>query len=115
MAVISFGEQSNQIWGSAGWAFRQALKDLRPYARGNLAFLATLEQAEHIGYLGVEALEPALRGTVTGAMKEMCMRIISGVRPPTVNQSLPDDRVAHDLYREAIKDLLLMAEAAEQS
>lgn len=112
MAVVSFGENANQIWGGAGWAFRQALKDLRPYARGDEVFLAALEQAEHIGYFGVDGLDPALRASVINAMKEMCVGIISGDRPSTIDQSLPGDRLAQDRYREAIKDLFSMAKAA---
>ena len=117
MAVISFGEEANQIWGGAGWAFRQALKDLGPYAQGDDEFVAALEQAEHIGYLGVEGLDPTLRARVITAIKEMCDGIISGARPPTFNEALSGDRVAQDRYHAAIHDLLSMAIAAgrEQS
>jgi hypothetical protein len=114
MPVISFGEQPNQIWGGAGWAFRQAVKDLSRYARGNKPFLAALEEAEHIGHLGVEGLEPALRDSVITAIKEMCIGIISGAHPSTINESFPGDRTAQDGYHEAIKGLLLMAEAAQR-
>ena len=114
MAVISFGEEANQIWGGAGWAFRQALRDLRPYVQSNQALVAALEQAEHMGYLGVEGLDPALRASLIAAIKEMCIGIISGACPSTVNESLPGDRVAQDRYHEAIKDLLSMAIAAER-
>ena len=113
MPVISFGEESQQIWGGAGWAFRQALKDLTPYARGTGEFLAAIEQAEQIGYLGIEHLAPSLRGIVVAAIQAMCTGIISGSRPSTISQSLPGDRQAHARYHEAIKTLLAMANAAD--
>jgi hypothetical protein len=113
MPVISFGENRDQIWGGAGWAFRQALKDLGPYAQDNDAFLAALEEARHIGYLGVETFDSALRRAVVAAIEKMCLGIISGIRPSSIGELLPGDRVAQARYHEAIKTLLTMARAAE--
>jgi hypothetical protein len=114
MAVISFGDSRNQVWGGAGWALRQALKDLRPYAEGNEPFLGALDQAEHMGHLGVDLLDPALRRAVVTAIAQMCTDIISGVRRSSVEESLPGDRAAHERYHEAIKELLLMSTAAQR-
>jgi hypothetical protein len=112
MPVISFGEESNQIWGGAGWALRQVIEDLRPYAQGNAAFLAALEHAGHIGYLGVEHLDSSLRRVVIAAIQDMCIGIVNGARPSTINKTMPGDQMTRDQYHEGIKDLLSMAEAA---
>ena len=114
MAVISFGHQPDQVWGGSGWAVRQVLKDLKPYAEGNAPLLAALADAEHLGYLGVEHLDPELRRTVIEAVREMCLGIISGVRPSTITESVPGDRVAHELYARLIEDLLALAKSAER-
>ena len=112
MAVISFGDTSKQVWGGSGWAVRQVLKDVRPYAEGNDRFLAALANAELSGYLLVDDLEPDLRRVVIVAIQQMCIDIISGARPSTIKESLPGDRAAHDLYSELIDDLLSLANAA---
>jgi hypothetical protein len=114
VAVISFGESREQIWGGAGWAFRQALKDLHPYVQDDAAVLAVLEEAGHIGYLGVESLELPMRRKVVAAIQEMCEGIVGGEHPSTISETLPDDRQAQDRYGEAIKHLLEMANVAAQ-
>ncbi len=112
MPVISFGNTRNEVWGGAGWAFRQALKDLTPYAEGNEAFLQALEEAGHIGYLGVDDLEPHLRRTVIAALKDMCNGILDRSGPSSIDRSLPGDHVAQDRYVVAVRELLAMANAA---
>jgi len=112
MAVISFGEGANQVWNGSGWAVRQVLKDLKPYAAGNSAFLSTLARVEVTEYFPVCQLGSPLRESVLAAIQQMCADIIAGTRPSTIEQTLPGDTVAHVVYHKLIRDLLSLAKAA---
>src|SRR5688572_11940032 len=71
MPGISFGDKIDSVWIVAGWAFRQALKDLTPHAGGDTAFLDALTGAGHIGFLDVQSLQDPARVEMTRAV-ELC-------------------------------------------
>lgn len=111
MAIISFGDKAESVWGGAGWAFRQILRDLSPYAQGNPEFQAALEQAGHIGSLVVDIVDKDLAGRITFAMASMCSEIIEGRRQSSID-NFHSDRETRDLYR---KELELLRSAVSAS
>jgi hypothetical protein len=61
MAIISFGTTSDAVWGGAGWAFRQILRDLSAVTDTDSEVVATLREAEPLGSLVVDLLDQDLQ------------------------------------------------------
>jgi hypothetical protein len=74
--VICFKSQSNEAWVNAGWAFRQVLEDTRTSSPEDEEMAQVLANAEAVGWLYVDSLEPALAARITDAMR----RTIEGIQ-----------------------------------
>lgn len=109
MAVISFDDKAEAIWGGTGWAFRQIVRDLSPYAEGDSDFVQTLERAGHLGSLIVENLDPSLQRRITRAIVAMTNDIVSGERSSSIPQ-FHTDQETQELYWKYIEMLRSIAE-----
>jgi len=113
MAGISFGDEPDSVWIVAGWAFRQALQDLKPYAQGDAAFLDALESAGHLGFLDVETQESRLRAGMTNAIEAMCRGILDSSASSGIEGAFPDSET-QSAYREGIQLLLNAVQASQR-
>jgi hypothetical protein len=104
MAIISFDNEKQRIWVAAGWAFRQVLRDLAPYAEGDSELQAALQEAEHTGSLVVDILDEGLRRRVTRAVSNMCEDILSGRRHSNI-EAYHQDSDTRNLYRLELEQL----------
>jgi len=106
MAGISFGDEADRVWIVAGWAFRQVLQDLIPYAEGERPFLDALTDAENIGFLDVPTLAGnGLSAKVTKAIETMCREVLDGSYRSGIEAAFLDSET-QDAYREGIRMLL---------
>jgi hypothetical protein len=113
MAVISFDNKAECVWGGAGWAFRQTLRDLSAYAQGDAEFEAALERAGHLGSLLVDNLDADLKARITRAIESMCRGVLDGTQPSSIKEFHPD-RGTQELYRRELKVLLSAVNASSR-
>ena len=106
MAVFSFGRDAEKIWTGAGWAFRQMLRDLSTYAANDPEMIQTLQQAEHLGSLVVDVLEPELQRRIREAVVRMCDELLNGRRESTI-AAFHGDLATQRLYRQELEMLRL--------
>ena len=113
MAVISFGTTPDKIWGGAGWAFRQVLRDLSNVNQLDLELVDTLRQSEHVGSLVVDILDSDLQRRLTDAVIMMCDEILGGRRPTTID-AFHRDAQTQELYRQGLEQLRAAAQASRR-
>ena len=112
MAGISFGDEPQNVWIVAGWAFRQFLQDIEPWTGGDLELTNALAESEIIGFLDVQSLNDTLRAKMTKIIEGMCRGILDGTCPSGIRASFPDAET-HEAYLVGIRELLSAAETTE--
>lgn len=109
MAGISFGNHNESVWIVAGWAFRQVLKDLNSFCPLDATIAGALADAEHLGFLDVDALNEPCRSQIPLLLEQMCRAILAGRFVSGVKYSPPDAK-AESAYIEGIEMLLAAIE-----
>jgi hypothetical protein len=112
MAIISFGNSEDSVWGGAGWAFRQVLRDLSAVTETDSEVVATLQRAEPVGSLVVDILDNDLQHRIADAVIAMCNAVLSGERQSTISEFHRDSET-QDLYRQELQELRIAAEAGQ--
>jgi hypothetical protein len=106
MAVISFSDKPEEVWGVAGWAFRQILEDVLARFPNDSEMRASFEFPLESSGLCVELLPPELAGRVTNAIRQVAEGILDG----TIRSGIADkpygaaDTVGQ--YHEGLRTLL---------
>jgi ribosome biogenesis protein Nip4 len=100
MAVISFGREAEAIWNGAGWAFRQILRDLSPYAQGDAEFERAMKDAEDLGSFIVNYRDATLKGRITRATVRMCDDVLNGMRTSSIMQHHSDPETQELYWKE---------------
>jgi hypothetical protein len=112
MAGISFGNHNESVWIVAGWAFRQVLKDLSNFCPLDATISSALVDAEHLGFLDVDALDEPFRSQITLQLEQVCLAILAGRFVSGVKYSPPDAK-AESAYIEGIEMLLAAIESSK--
>lgn len=109
MAVISFERDAKGTWNGAGWAFRQVLRDLAPYAHDDSEFQRAMNEAANLGSFIVYLRDITLKDRITLAILRMCNEILKGATPSSIAQH-HSDQETQELYRKELELLLLAAQ-----
>jgi hypothetical protein len=103
MVVIHFEDGSE--WFKANWVFRQFLEDVADASPEDAELRFSMEQADALGGLFLDSLEPLLASKLLRAMKAVAEGTIGG-RIQGWSRTKPHDEDGQRMYLEALAELL---------
>lgn len=111
MGVISLSSKNDDIWGVAGWAFRQILDDISGHYSGDTEMIREFETAKTLSGLHLDLISPDLAGRTRNAIKAITKGILSGqIRSGIHDKGYADTQIIEE-YHESLRDLLRMVSA----
>jgi len=114
MAVISFSKKPEEIWGVAGWAFRQILEDVLAHFPQDSEMRASFEFPLESSGLGLYELPPELASRITKAIQHVASGILDGtIRSGIVDKPYGTAETIEQ-YKSALRRLLKAIPAHER-
>lgn len=101
MVVVRFANGSE--WFKANWVFRRLVKEVAEVSPNETELNFTLEQADALGGLFLDCLEPDRAEKVLNALKSAAAATKDRDRHV---EGEPDDQAAQLMYAEAVDELL---------
>jgi hypothetical protein len=103
--LICFKFDSDDAWVKAGWAFRQVLEDTLAASPHDGEMAETFAEAESIGWLYVDQLNPDLAERITNAMRRMIEELRAGKTQSRITTKAYGTKTTIEQYLDSLAEL----------